>query len=172
MCQKNAGIGQGMGVTPKIFFVRHRTSPFLHWQWQCCSAAVDPASRRLNGTHLGTPRAPAQSRPHVRIYNKLYSGRRVALVTVVIQGARPSVITGLMLRLRRRLRLRPRRRPRPKLRRRLRHRLNRFGSNRSSNKCRQTGNRCLRCKTINNSRWPRISNSRVLQRNSKLISKW
>ena len=94
MCQKNAGLGQGMGVTPKIFFVRHRTSPFLHWQWQCCSAAVDPASRRLNGTHLGTPRAPAQSRPHVRIYDKLYSGRRVALVTVVIQGARPSVITG------------------------------------------------------------------------------
>ena len=95
MCQKNAGLGQGMGVTPKFFFVRHRTSPFLHWQWQCCSAAVDPASRRLNGTHLGTPRAPAQSRPHVRIYDKLHSGRRVALVTVVIQGARPSVITAV-----------------------------------------------------------------------------
>lgn len=99
-CQKNAGLGQGMGVTPKIFFVRHRTSPFLHWQCQCSAAVLDPASRRLNGTHLGTPRAPAQSRPHVRIYDKLYSGRRVALVTVVIQGARPSVITGLRLRLR------------------------------------------------------------------------
>jgi hypothetical protein len=29
MCQKNAGLGQGMGVTPKKIFVRHRTSPFL-----------------------------------------------------------------------------------------------------------------------------------------------
>ena len=57
MCQKNAGLGQGMGVTPKIFFVRHRTSPFLHWQCQCSAAVLDPASRRLNGTHLGTPRA-------------------------------------------------------------------------------------------------------------------
>ena len=92
MCQKNAGLGQGMGVTPKFFssVTGRRLS-----STGSGSAAVDPASRRLNGTHLGTPRAPAQSRPHVRIYDKLYSGRRVALVTVVIQGARPSVITAV-----------------------------------------------------------------------------
>jgi len=84
-----------------------RPSPDVAFpQCQCSAAVLDPASRRLNGTHLGTPRTPAQSRPHVRIYDKLYSGKRVALVTVVIQGARPSVITGLRLRLRRRLRLR------------------------------------------------------------------
>jgi hypothetical protein len=76
------------GCDLQIFFVRDITFPPL-------AMPVLPACRRLNGTRLGKPRAPAQSRPHVRIYDKLYSGRRVALVTVVIQGARPSVITAV-----------------------------------------------------------------------------
>ena len=76
------------GCDLQIFFVRDITFPPL-------AMPVLPACRRLNGTRLGKPRAPAKSRPHVRIYDKLYSGRRVALVTVVIQGARPSVITAV-----------------------------------------------------------------------------